>query len=428
MRLVYNALVRVAAPLAFAAVLARGLRDRAYWQATSERFGYGPPRTDAASGFPCIWLHAVSLGEVTAAAAIVRALRERFIDVALIVTTATPTGRARAQALFGATADVRFLPYDLPAAMERFVNRVRPDAVLIMETELWPNLFHACARRSLPVVLASARLSERSVARYRRFGALFRDLFTPNVWVAAQTPRDAERFVAIGAPAERTRVLGNVKFDITIGPELRDGGRALRQGAFAGRPVWVAGSTHEGEEEQVLAAHDRARAAIPGALLLLAPRHPQRFDAVAALLARRGSQYVRRSAGSPVPAAADVLLVDTVGELLRLYAAADLAFVGGSLVPAGGHNLLEPAALGLPVLTGPSDANGRDIAALLVEAGAALRIADAAALGGTVAALLASSAERVRIGTIGSTVVAANRGGVARIVALLEGLLVKAPV
>jgi 3-deoxy-D-manno-octulosonic-acid transferase len=428
MRLVYNALLRVAAPLAFAVVLARGLRDRTYWQALSERFGYGSARTDVPSGAPCIWLHAVSLGEVSAAAAIVRALRERFIGVALIVTTATPTGRARAQVLFGATADVRFLPYDLPAAVERFLDRVRPDAVLIMETELWPNLFRACARRRLPVVLASARLSEVSVSRYRRFGSLFRDLFTPHVWVAAQTPRDAERFVAIGAAEDRTRVVGNVKFDITIGPEVQDGGLALRQGAFAGRPVWVAGSTHEGEEEQVLAAHDRVRAEIPGALLLLAPRHPQRFEAVAALLARRGSRFVRRSAGGPVPAAVDVLLVDTVGELVSLYAAADLAFVGGSLVPVGGHNLLEPAALGLPVLTGPSDANGRDIAALLLGAGAALRVADAPALGGTVAALLASSAERLRIGTLGLAVVAANRGGVARIVALLEDLLIKEPV
>jgi 3-deoxy-D-manno-octulosonic-acid transferase len=428
MRLAYNALLRIAAPLAFAVVLARGLRDRAYWQALRERFGYGPPRTDASGGAPCIWLHAVSLGEVSAAAAIVRVLRERFLDAVLIVTTATPTGRARAQALFGAAADVRFLPYDLPAAMERFLDRVRPDAVLIMETELWPNLFRACARRDLPVVLASARLSEASVSRYRRFGSLFRELFTPNVWVAAQTPRDAERFVALGAAEGRTRVVGNVKFDITIGPELQGGGLALRHAAFSGRPVWVAGSTHAGEEEQVLAAHDRVRAAIPGALLLLAPRHPQRFDAVAALLALRGSQYVRRSAGSPLPAAADVLLVDTVGELVSLYAAADLAFVGGSLVPVGGHNLLEPAALGLPVLTGPSDANGREIAALLIGTGAALRIADAAALGAAVAALLASPAERLRIGTIGLTVVAANRGGVARIVALLEALLIKAPV
>jgi len=423
MRLVYNALLRIAAPLAFAVVLLRGLRDRAYWQHLSERFGYGAARIGAAGEAPRIWLHAVSLGEVAAAAAVVRALQARYPGAALIVTSATPTGRARAEALFGAGADVRFLPYDLPAAMERFLDRVRPSAVLIMETELWPNLFRACTRRGLPVVLASARLSQRSVSRYRRFGGLFRELFTPNVWVAAQTPRDAERFAAIGAAEGRTRVVGNVKFDITISAELQGGGLALRQAAFAGRPVWVAGSTHEGEEEQVLAAHDRVRAAAAGALLLLAPRHPRRFDAVAALLTRRGSRFVRRSEGASVPAAADVLLVDTVGELLSLYAAADVAFVGGSLVAVGGHNLVEPAALGLPVLTGPSDANGRDIAALLLGAGAALRVADAVELGAVVAALLASPARRLRIGSIGRDLVAANRGGVARIVALLEPLL-----
>jgi 3-deoxy-D-manno-octulosonic-acid transferase len=423
MRLVYNGLLRIAAPLAFALVLARGFRDRTYWQSPGERFGYGAARTIAVRGGPCIWLHAVSLGEVAAAAAIVGALRERFPNVALIVTTATPTGRARARALFGAGADVRFLPYDLPAAMARFLDRVRPNAVLIMETELWPNLFRACTRRGLPLVLASARLSQRSLSRYRRLGGLFRELFTPNVWVAAQTAGDAERFTAIGAAPDRTRIVGNVKFDIAIGSDLHDRGRALRRRSFAGRAVWAAGSTHEGEEEQVLAAHDLVRATTPDALLLLAPRHPQRFATVAALLARRGAAFVRRSEGVAVPAAADVLLVDTVGELLSLYAAADVAFVGGSLVAAGGHNLLEPAALGLPVLTGPSDANGREIAALLLDAGAARRVADGAELGAAVTALLASPAERLRIGTIGRGLVAANRGAVGRIVTLLASLL-----
>jgi 3-deoxy-D-manno-octulosonic-acid transferase len=423
MRFLYNTILKIAAPLAFAVVLVRGLRDPAYWQSPEERFGYGAMSRAAAGDGLRIWLHAVSLGEVSAAAAIVRALRDRFASMELVVTTATPTGRARARALFGAGADVRFLPYDLPGAMNRFLDRVRPNAVVIMETELWPNLFGACARRGLPVVLASARLSERSVSRYRRFGNLFRELFTHEVWVAAQTPLDAGRFAAIGASSERIRVVGNVKFDIEIGPELHDAGLALRSHAFPGRPVWVAGSTHEGEEEQVLAAHDRVRAEMPGALLLLAPRHPQRFDSVAALLSRRGSRFVRRSEGLALPAAADVLLVDTVGELLCLYAAADVAFVGGSLVAVGGHNLLEPAALGLPVLTGPSDANGRDIAALLLAAGAALRVGDAVELGGVVATLLASPAERLRIGATGREIVTANRGGVARIVALLEPLL-----
>jgi len=427
MRLVYNALLRIAAPVAFAVVLARGVRDRAYWQGLGERFGYAGARSAAAARGLRVWLHAVSLGEVTAALGIVRALRERFPTIDLVVTTATPTGRARACALFGAETEVSFLPYDLPAAMERFLDRVRPHAVLIMETELWPNLFRACARRDLPVVLASARLSQASVTRYRWFGGLFRKLFTHKVWVAAQTAGDAERFAAIGSPPERTRVVGNVKFDIAIDPELRAGGLALRKRDFAGRPVWVAGSTHEGEEEQVLAAHEFVLAQTPGALLLLVPRHPQRFDAVAGRLARRGTRFVRRSDGTPVPEVAQVLLADTVGELLSLYAAADVAFVGGSLVPVGGHNLLEPAALGLPVLTGPSDVNGREIAALLLGAGAALRVADATELGSAVARLFKSPAERQRIGALGRDLVAANRGAVARVVALLEPLLGEGP-
>ena len=275
------------------------------------------------------------------------------------MTTATPTGRSRARALFGDDIDVRFLPYDTPGAVARFLRNVEPKLAIIMETELWPNLFRECARRGLPVLLASARLSAKSVARYRRFDALFRGVFTGNVVVAAQTPVDAERFRRIGADPAKTHVIGNVKFDRQIDRDIGAQSRALRAQTFGGRPVWIAGSTHAGEEEQVLDAHAALRAHLPGALLILVPRHPNRFDGVAALLTRRRIAFARRSAGKPVPAAADVLLLDSVGELGAFYACADLAFVGGSLVPIGGHNLLEPAALGIPVLTGPSNFNAQ---------------------------------------------------------------------
>jgi 3-deoxy-D-manno-octulosonic-acid transferase len=429
MRLAYKLIVRLFAPLAFAVVLARGFRDRAYWQALSERFGYG---ARLAPG-PRIWLHAVSMGEVAAAAPVVRGLQARYPGVAIVITTATPTGRSRALALFaspraaGNTAEtpaipsvaVRYLPYDLPGAVARFLERTQPQLAVIMETELWPNLYGACAARGLPLVLANARLSAKSVSRYRRFGDLFRGLFTPKVWIAAQTTADAERFQAIGAHPERVRVVGNVKFDVEIGADMLARGLQLR-GQFLGhRPVWVAGSTHEGEEIQVLDAHSLVLAAHRDALLVLAPRHPQRFEAVADLLTRRGVEFVRRSSGVAVPATASVLLLDTVGELLSCYAAADLAFVGGSLVAIGGHNLLEPAALGRPVLTGPYDFNAPQIARLLSDTGAACRIADAAQLAAAVNALFADPEERRRVGDLGRQAVATNRGSTARLLELI---------
>jgi 3-deoxy-D-manno-octulosonic-acid transferase len=419
MRLLYSLLIYCAVPFATALVLWRGLRDRSYWQGLSERFG-GGRRTAT----PALWLHAVSLGEVTAAAPLVRALRARHPESALVLTTATPTGRARARSLFGDAVDVRFLPYDTPGAVARFMDRIQPRLAVIMETELWPNLYRQCERRGVPMVLASARLSAKSVARYRRLGSLARGIFSATSLIAAQTPVDAERFVAIGAPRDRTCVAGNIKFDLDIGPGVMDAGRALRSFFGSSRPVWIAGSTHAGEEVLVLAAH----AELPSdVLLLLVPRHPERFDAVAQLLSQGGWKFARRSGGGPPDAEVRVLLVDSVGQLAALYAAADAAFVGGSLVPIGGHNLLEPAALGVPVLTGPFTANGREIAQLLLSQGAALQVADARELAAALRRLLFDPAERQRMGDSGRQIVESNRGSVARLLGLIEPLVDPAP-
>ena len=418
LRLLYICLGWALAPFLLAGSLWRGLRDRSYWEALPERLGFGPAAV--AGG---LWVHAVSVGEVQAAASLVRALRKRHPDLPLTLTTATPTGRARARALFGADVTVRYLPYDLPGPVGRFLERVRPRLGIVLETELWPNLYRASDRRGLPLVLASARVSERSVGRYRRLGGIVRETLAGRVLVAAQSAADAARFVALGAAGERTCVVGNLKFDFELPAEVEARGRALRAGLGAGRPVWVAGSTHEGEEELVLEAHERLRASRPDALLVLAPRHPQRFEAVAALLRRRGAAFATRAGGGAVGAEASVLLLDTLGELVLFYAAADLAFVGGSLVPVGGHNLLEPAALGKPVVTGPYTANAAPVARLLIEAGAATVAADAAALAATVARLLADDAARRSAGAAGLAALAANRGALARFLALLEPLL-----
>ena len=423
-RRLYTLLIYCAAPFATALVLWRGLRDRSYWQALGERFGWGRRMRSA----PSIWLHAVSLGEMSAAAPLALALRSRYPETPLVLTTATPTGRARAKALFGEGVDVRFLPYDTPGAVARFLDLIRPRLAVIMETELWPNLFKECEHRGVPLVLASARLSAKSVSRYRRLGSLFRGIFSATSLIAAQTPKDAERFVAIGAQSARTRVIGNIKFDMELSEGVADRGRALRA-SFGARPTWIAGSTHAGEEEQVLAAHEELRAGRAGgagqadALLLLVPRHPDRFRAVAELLRGRGLAFTTRSSGIPPDAATPVLLVDSVGELAALYASADVAFVGGSLVPVGGHNLLEPAALGVPVLTGPHHSNSQDVARLLLEQGAALQVAGAQELAAALARLLADPEGRQRIGAIGRHIVESNRGSVARLLALIEPLL-----
>lgn len=423
MRFVYTWLIRCAVPCAYAVVLWRGLSDRSYWQGLGERLGAGPNCPQ-----PSIWLHAVSLGEMSAAAPLLRALRIRYPDVPLLVTSATPTGRARARALLGDDADIRFLPYDTPGAVRRFLARTQPRLAIIMETELWPNLLGECQRRGVPVLLASARLSAKSVSRYRRFGGLFRRVFTQNLNVAAQTAADAGRFEAIGAAAAQLHVIGNVKFDLQLDAGVAAAGRALRAAYGGGggddRPVWIAGSTHAGEEEQVLAAHALLRARYPAALLLLVPRHKERFAGVADLLTRRGVSFARRShmaSGANGGAAeASVLLGDSVGELPVLYASADVVFVGGSLVPIGGHNLLEPAALGLPVLTGPSYSNSQEIAQLLLARGAALEVKDAAQLAAVLMRLVGDPEERRRIGLVGQEIVAANRGSVQKLLALIE--------
>jgi 3-deoxy-D-manno-octulosonic-acid transferase len=423
MRQLYIVLAYLLLPLAFGMVLWRGLRDRDYWHNLGERFGFGAPL----AGNGSLWVHAVSVGEVQAAAALVRALRLRHPQMPLVLTTVTPTGAQLARRLFGESVHVRYIPYDLPGCVRRFFRRVQPRLALIMETELWPNLFHECGRRRVPLVLASARISPRSVSRYRRMVPLFRSTLSHGIVIAAQTVSDAQRFVSIGASAERTNVTGNIKFDFELPPQVLAGGRELRDRMAGTRPVWVAGSTHEGEELIVLDAHRQVRDRYPDALLLLAPRHRHRFEAVAELLRQRGMAYVTRSGGAGVTEGVteqvQVLLIDSLGELMNFYAAADVAFVGGSLVPVGGHNLLEPAALSLPILTGPHNFNSEEIADLLIQVGAARKVHDAVGLAAQVTTLLSDPAERVRIGTLGRRTLDENRGALGRLLSLVEPLL-----
>jgi 3-deoxy-D-manno-octulosonic-acid transferase len=369
-----------------------------------------------------IWVHAVSVGESIAAAPMIRALLQRYPQLPITVTCMTPTGSERIQALFANEPRIQhcYLPYDLPCAAARFLDRVQPKLAVIMETELWPNHIHQCAKRGIPVALANGRLSERSARGYGRFRKLTAPMLAEMSFFAIQTEAEAQRFRDLGARPETVEVTGSIKFDLTIDPALLQRAAELRgQWQALERPVWIAASTHEGEDEVVLDAHRRLLANHPDALLILVPRHPERFNSVFELCQREGFSTVRRSTGANVDAQTSVLLGDTMGELLFLYALADSAFVGGSLVANGGHNLLEPAALAKPVLSGPHLFNFLDIAAQLREAGALAEVEDAEGLAVEVQRLFELPRDAQRMAEAGLAVMRRNQGALQR---LLDGL------
>lgn len=400
------------------------------WSPTHSRYERLGLIDAAATGSPVIWMHAASVGEVLAARPLIEALRRRYPGYRLVITTMTATGAERVEALIeslvisdcGSEVSHHFVPLDFPGAARRFVTRLRPSLALFFETELWPNLLHACHCRGVPVAVTNGRLSAKAVQGYRRIGALMSDALSKIDWLAAKSAQDAERFRQLGMPAERITTVGSLKFDITPCERTLKDSKHLRT-RFGERPVWIAGSTHPGEDEQVLAAHARLRRQHPGALLILVPRHPQRFAEVAALCRAHDERLARRGADEPVTAETTVYLGDTMGELGMLYGTADLAFVGGSLVPVGGHNLLEPAALGVPVISGTALDNFSDVATVLREAGALVEVADGEALGEALATLLREPGERRRLAEAGRAVVEANRGALARTLDGLERLL-----
>lgn len=419
-RTLYNLLFTLALPVILLRLLLRSRKAPAYRTRLAERFALDlPPMTPGG-----IWVHAVSVGESIAAAPLVRALLEAHPGVPVTVTCMTPTGSERIRALFGERVQHCYLPYDLPWAVRRFLDRLRPRVGIVMETELWPNLIHQCAARGIPTVLANARLSARSARGYARFAGLTRPMLQAMSWIAAQTEVEAERFRQLGARPEAVSVTGSIKFDLTLDAALPTAARAQRQAwGTIGRPTWIAASTHSGEDEIILEAHRRLLESHPQALLILVPRHPERFNTVHVLCQRWQLPTVRRSGGQPVTAAHSVLLGDTMGELLFLYALADLAFVGGSLVPTGGHNLLEPAALGLPVVTGPHLFNFLDIAAQLRDAGALAEVRDVDGLFATLDELLRQPARQIAMAQAGKRVLHANQGALARLIAGIEAHL-----
>lgn len=427
MRFFYRALVVAVLPFAFALFVVRGLRGNpGELRGLSQRMGFGTRQATKT-----IWIHAVSVGEVQAAAALVRALRSRYPEVPVTVTTTTGTGARRAREMFGDTVDVRFLPFDSLGCVRRFLDRVQPRVAIIIEKELWPNVFGECSARAIPLLLASATVSARTVERWRLFAPLFREVFDQSVIVAAQSEVDAHRFRQLGVAPSRVQVVGNLKFDLSLSPQLSEQGAALRvRCGWQHRMLLVGGSTYDLEETALLDTQRRLHAEGIDVALVLAPRHPSRFEAVAARLQAAGVTFARRSSLSSTSsdASPDVLLLDTLGELMSAYAAADLAFVGGSLVSdVGGHNLIEPAALAVATLTGPHGYNSPDIAAALQAAGALAIVRSAEEMFSQVRALATHDEERARRGALGRAFVEENRGTLERLLAHLEPLMAESP-
>ncbi|MEO6967445.1 MAG: lipid IV(A) 3-deoxy-D-manno-octulosonic acid transferase [Rhodanobacteraceae bacterium] len=421
LRFLYTIAIYLATPVIVWRLFTRGFRYRGYFSRWRERFGFFP-----SPGFgESIWVHAVSVGEVNAALPLIRALQRRYSRLSMVVTTVTPTGSERVRALLGDEVFHVYLPYDLPRAVRRFFDRVRPSLAVVMETEIWPNLFHLCGKRGVPLVIANARLSERSLRAYAPVRTLVSTALRNVGHVAAQSHADARRYRMLGADPARVSVAGNLKYDTPLSRGVRERGEDLRVGWGAGRPVWIAASTHEGEELAVFEAHLAVLARLPDALLLIAPRHPERFRTVEHSARNLGFSVATFSGIGAPDIDCQCFVIDTMGALMRYYAAADIAFVGGSLVPVGGHNVLEPAALARPVLTGPYTFNFEEITRSLIDAGAARLIESPPMLGAAVLDLLRDAPACARMGAAARAVCARERGAVRRTMILIERIFAR---
>ncbi|GMU44374.1 MAG: 3-deoxy-D-manno-octulosonic acid transferase [Xanthomonadales bacterium PRO6] len=418
-RRLYTLAMYLAMPVILYRLAFRGLRNRGYHSRWLERFGWFRDPGFASS----IWVHAVSVGEFNAAVPLIQALMEKHPDTRLVVTTITPTGSERVRKQFGERVFHVYLPYDLPAAIARFFARVKPRIAVVMETEIWPNLYFECRERGIPIFIANARLSERSLRGYGPALGLIGEAVRCATLVAAQSKVDGERFLQLGTPPERTRVVGNIKFDMAVPSGLDQVAREWREHWGALRPVWIAASTHEGEEAAVLQAHARILGRFPDALLILVPRHPERFRAAILLCRSYGFRTSCRSEDSIATLDTQCFVVDTMGELLKFYACADACFVGGSLDRIGGHNVLEPAALKKPIVIGPHTFNFAEITDTLVREDAAVRAADGARLGAEVVRILSDPKRAAAMGEAALRVVERERGAVPRTLLAIEEIL-----
>jgi len=417
-RLIYSALFYLLLPVIIVRLLFRAIKASAYAHRWVERFGFVAATKVTKE---IIWLHAVSVGETLAAVPLVKALQAKYPDYRLIVTCMTPTGSERISAAFGDSVDHCYAPYDMPDSVARFLNRVKPKILIIMETELWPNTIAACHKRNIPVLLANGRLSEKSATAYRRIAPLVRPMLAGLTSVAAQHRDDGARFTDLGLAKSALTVTGNIKFDLSLDQGIKEKAQQLSLDwrGSGERPILLAASTHRGEDEIILEAFRKIKDQINNSLLVLVPRHPERFNQVAGLCDAAGFSVAKRSAKDSVDSA-DILLGDTMGELMCFFGACDIAFVGGSLVPNGGHNMIEPAAWGVPVLSGPHLFNFSEASQLLLNGGAMQICHSADQMAEQVVELLQNQAQRDEMGSAAQRIAEANRGALDRLLSLID--------
>jgi len=420
LRKIYTVVFYSLIPLVLLRLAWRGLRNRGYLQRIPERFGF----VSSSSAKKVIWLHAVSVGEARATPSLVEALRTIYKYHGVLITTMTPTGSDQVYSLYGDTVDHCYVPYDIGVAVDRFLDKKKPAIAIIMETEIWPNLYIYCQRRSIPIVIVNARLSSASTKGYKKILPLVRQTLSSVNRIGAQSRVDAENFLSIGASNEQIEVTGSIKFEFELSASLSEAADSLRHQWGNNRMVWLAASTHEGEEDFVLAAYRELKHQFPELLLVLVPRHPERFASVARLSRKTGFGVASRSENQgPLPEDVDILIGDTMGELQLFYAAATVAFVGGSLVNTGGHNILEPAAVGTPIVFGPYMFNFREIGAMALECGAAEQIQSPLQLAETVKDYLSNPNKRHDAGEAGKRMVKDNRGALECTMKIITGVL-----
>lgn len=415
-RWLYTLLFTLSIPAILLRLWWRGRKNKGYRTRWLERFGiFKAPLQQGG-----IWIHAVSLGESIAATPLIRQIKQKFPNLLITVTTTTPTGSSYINKTFQNEVFHVYFPYDLPWCIHSFLNRIKPSVVVIMETELWPNCLWGCYQQNIPVLLANGCLSLGSLQGYHWISPVTRMMLKCITKVLAQTELDGTRFLQLGLNPKQLQITGNMKFDIALKEGTEFEAQQFRQSLGSSRLVWVAASTHAGEEDIILDAFAKIRLEFPELLLILVPRHPERFATVAELLKNRGFSSITRSSGLSIQPDTAVYLGDTLGELNLFYAAADIAFVGGSLAPIGGHNILEPAAWGVPMLVGFSIENIIEVTDLLLSAGALIKITDSDSLAKAVLFWLSSMDARQQAGLAAKKVVAENRGAVTKIAAEIE--------
>lgn len=436
MRILYSFVLYLALPVVLIRLLCRASRNRQYLNKIPQRFGFGlhlPATKNNLAGSDSeicgIWIHAVSVGEVNATVPLVKSLLARFPNKTITITTMTPTGSDRVLKIFGDSVRHCYLPYDYPCAVKRFLNAARPQLAMVMETEIWPNLIAECHCRQIPMIYTNVRLSSRSHQAYLRFRKLFSPTLKKVNRFAVQSKMDAERLIDIGANAKTVEVTGNIKFEMGLPASVTEIAQSVRRGLGRKRAIWVAGSTHEGEESQVIDAYLKAKKEIKDLLLVLVPRHPERFSTVFKLATRYQCKTVLRSqcgsqSDTSIPPDTEIYIADTMGELTLFIAAADIAFIGGSLVPIGGHNLLEACAAGVAVIFGSHMFNFQEISDLVLSKGAGVQVMDSDELCDVVVKLLNDPTMRDQYGLAGQALVEENKGALAKIEVMVDKVLV----